>query len=44
MTNEEKQEKLKKRRQAYQQNKTIKDSTQLQKNAHKGGRNMQIWS
>jgi hypothetical protein len=31
MTNEEKHEKLKKSRETYQQNKTIKDSTQLQK-------------
>ena len=44
MTNEEKQEKLKKRRRAYQRNKTNKDSTQLKKIAPKGGRNMQIWS
>ena len=31
MTNEEKQEKMKKCREAYQRNKIIKDSTQLQK-------------
>ena len=31
MTNKEKQEKLKKRREGYQRNKTIKNSTQLQK-------------
>ena len=41
-TNEEKQEKLKRRREAYQRNKTIKESTQLQRRAHKEGRNMQI--
>ena len=43
MTNEEKQEKLKRRREAYQRKKTIKNSIQLQKkNAQKEGRNMQI--
>ena len=41
-TNEEKQEKLKRRHEAYQRNKTIKESTQLKKKAHKEGRNMQI--
>ena len=37
MTNEEKQEKLKRRREAYQQSKTIKDLTQLHKKCTGGG-------
>ena len=36
MTNEEKQEKLKRRREAYQQSKTIKDLTQLHKKCTRG--------
>ena len=41
MTNEKYEEKLKKHREAYQRNKIVRNSTQLQKkNTHKGGRNM----
>ena len=36
MTNEEKQEKLKRRREAYQQSKTINNLTQLQNKMHTG--------
>ena len=36
MTNEQKQEKLKRRREAYQQSKTIKDLTQLHKKCTRG--------
>ena len=36
MTNEEKQEKLKRRREAYRWNKTFKESTQLQKKGTQG--------
>ena len=36
MTNEERQEKLKRRREAYQQSKTIKDLTQLHEKCKRG--------
>ena len=42
MTNEEKQEKLKRRREAYHEIKQLKNQTGCKKKAHKEGRNMQI--